>query len=61
MLRNTAASKAAAEPLNTSNGETATNLNPQVELIAANAEIKRLRELLKVSNTPTPSKELLDT
>jgi hypothetical protein len=47
MLRNIAAGKAAAGPLTTSNSEIATNLNSQVELIAANAEIKRLRELLK--------------
>ena len=61
MLRNIAAGKAAVGPLNTSNSKTATNLNPQVELIAANAEIKRLRELLKVVNTPIPSDKLLDT
>jgi len=42
MPRNTAAGKAAAGPANTSDGETATNLNPQAELVAANTEIKRL-------------------
>jgi hypothetical protein len=42
MLRNTAAGKAAVGPLTTSNSKTATNLNPQVELIVANTEIKRL-------------------
>ena len=61
MLRNIAAGKAAIGPLNTSNSETATNSNPQAELVAANAEIKQLRELLEVVNTPTPSDELSDT
>ena len=61
ILRNTVAGKAAVGPLNTSNSKTATDLNPQVELIAANAEIKQLRELLKVVNTLIPSDELLDT
>jgi len=42
MLRNTVAGKAATGPANTSNGETTTVLNPQEELIAANAKIKRL-------------------
>ena len=40
MPRNTAAGKAAIGPSTTSNSETATDLNPQVELIAANTEIK---------------------
>ena len=40
MLRNTVAGKAAVGPLNTSNSKTATDLNSQVELIAANAKIK---------------------
>jgi hypothetical protein len=60
MPRNTAAGKAAAGPSNTSNGETATDSNPQVELVAANTKIKWLRELLKVRDTPTPSEDLLD-
>jgi len=42
MLKNTAAGKAAVGPLTTSNSKTATNLNSQVELIAANTEIKQL-------------------
>jgi len=42
MLRNTAASKAAIGPLNTSDKEIVTVLNPQAELTAANAKIKRL-------------------
>ena len=42
MPRNTAASKAAVGPLNTSNSETIAVLTPQEELMAANAEIKRL-------------------
>jgi hypothetical protein len=42
MPRNTVASKAAAGPLNTSNSKTATDLNPQAELAAANAKIERL-------------------
>ena len=40
MLRNTAASKAATEPLNTSDNKTVNVLNPQAELAAANAKIK---------------------
>ena len=40
MLRNTAASKAAVGPLNTSNSEIITVLTPQEELMAANAEIE---------------------
>jgi len=61
MPRNTAAGKAAAGPANTSNSETVTVLTPQEELAAANAEIKRLWELLKTRDTPAPSEELLDT
>ena len=40
MLRNIVASKAAAGPLNTLNGETIAILTPGEELIAINAEIK---------------------
>ena len=40
ILRNIAASKVAVGPLTTSNSKIATNLNPQVELIAANTKIK---------------------
>jgi hypothetical protein len=47
MPRNTAASKTAAGPLNTSEDETITISTPQAELAAANAEIKQLRELLE--------------
>jgi hypothetical protein len=42
MPRNIVASKAAVGPLNTSNSEIIAVLTPQAELIAANAEIKRL-------------------
>jgi len=42
MPRNTAASKAAAGPVNTSNSETVAVLTPQEELAVANAKIKRL-------------------
>jgi len=42
MLRNTAASKAAIGPTNTSNSKTVAVLTPQKELIVANAKIKRL-------------------
>src|SRR6266568_8122943 len=52
MPRNTAASKAAAGPANTSDSETVTVSNPQAELAAANAEIERLRELLEARDTP---------
>ena len=60
MLKNTAAGKAAIGPLNTSNSKIITILTPQEELIAANAEIKRLRELLKARDTPISSNNLLD-
>jgi len=42
MPRNTAASKAAVGPINTSNGKIVAVLTPQEELAAANAKIKRL-------------------
>ena len=42
MLRNIAAGKATVGPLNTSNSEIIAVLTPQEELMAANAEIKRL-------------------
>ena len=61
MLRNTVAGRAAAGPANTSDGETVTVSNPQEELAAANAEIKRLRELLEARDTPALSDESLDT
>ena len=60
MLRNTAASKAAVGPLNTSNSKIIAVLTPQEELAAANAEIERLRELLKARDTPISSDDLLD-
>ena len=60
MLRNTAAGKATVGPLNTSNSETITVLTPQEELMAANAKIKRLQELLKARDTPVSSDNLLD-
>ena len=60
MLRNTAAGKAAAGPLNTSDGKTIAVSTPQEELAAANAEIKRLRGLLKARDTPISSDNLLD-
>ena len=47
MLRNTAASKAAAGPLNTLDNKIVNVLNPQTELAAANTKIKQLQELLK--------------
>jgi len=61
MLRTTAAGKVAVGPSNTSDGKTATNLNSQVELTAANAEIERLQELLKAREPLTPSEELSNT
>jgi hypothetical protein len=42
MPQNTAASKAPAGPSNALDSKTITILNPQADLIAANAEIKRL-------------------
>ena len=42
MLRNTAASKTAIGPSNTSKNKIITVLTPQAELTAANAEIKQL-------------------
>ena len=60
MPRNTAAGKAAAGLLNTSNNKIIAVLTPQEELTAANAEIKRLQELLKARDTPISSDDLLD-
>jgi hypothetical protein len=57
MPRNTAASKTAAGPSNTSEDETVTVSTPQAELAAANAEIKRLRELLLAQDTPVSNDE----
>ena len=59
MPRNTAASKTAAGPSNTSEDETITILTPQAELAAANAKIERLRELLLAQNTPVSNDESL--
>jgi len=42
MPRNTAASKAAIGPINTSNSEIVAVLTPQKELVAANTKIKQL-------------------
>ena len=61
MPRNTAASKTAAGPLNTFKDKTITVSTPQAELVAANAEIKRLQELLLAQDTPVSNnKSLLD-
>ena len=60
MPRNTAAGKAAAGPLNTSDSETITVSTPQAELAEANAEIERLQELLEARDTPVFSDDLLD-
>ena len=59
MPRNTAASKTAAGPLNTSKDKIITVLTPQAELAAANAEIERLRELLLAQDTPVSNDESL--
>ena len=60
MPRNTAAGKATIRPLNASDGETIAVLTPGEELAAANAKIKRLRELLEARDTPASSNDLLD-
>ena len=60
MPRNTIAGKAATGPLNTLNSKTIAVLTPREELTAANAEIKRLRELLKAKDTPTSSNNPLN-
>ena len=60
MPRNTAASKAAIGPLNTFNGEIIAVLTPKKELAVVNAEIERLRELLKARDTSISSDNLLD-
>ena len=52
MPQNTAASKSAAGPSNTSDSEIVIVSNPRAELAAANAEIERLRELLEARDTP---------
>lgn len=61
MPRNTTAGKAAAGPLNTSDGETARATDSNSELAVANAEIERLRELLEARETPAPNDESSDT
>ena len=58
MLRNTAASKSATGPSNSSKDKTITILTPQAELTAANAKIKQLQKLFKARDTPI-SNELL--
>ena len=57
MPRNIVVSKTAAGPLNSSKDETIAVLTPQAELTAANAEIKRLRELLETRDTPISNDE----
>src|ERR1700722_7388427 len=60
MPRNTAAGKAVVGPANASDEETINVSTPQAELAAANAEIKRLRELLETRDTPASSDDPLD-
>ena len=60
MPRNIVAGKAAAGPLNTSDGEIIAVLTPQEELAVANAEIERLRERLEARDAPASSDNLLD-
>jgi hypothetical protein len=60
MPRNIVVGKVAAGPANASDEEIINVLTPYAELAAANAEIKRLRELLKTRSTPVSSVNLLD-
>ena len=60
MPRNIVAGKATVGPLNTSDGEIIVVLTPQEELMAANAKIKQLQELLKARDTSISSNNLLD-
>ena len=61
MLRNTAASRIAIGPSNSSADKIITVLTPQAELIAANTKIKLLQELFKARDTPIfNNKPLLD-
>ena len=60
MLRNTVVGKAAVGPVNALDEEIINILTPQVDLIAANTEIKRLQGLLKTRDTPISSNNLLD-
>jgi hypothetical protein len=60
MLRNIAVGKAAIGPVNTLDKEIINVLTPQAELAIANAEIKRLQELLKTRDTPISSGNLLN-
>ena len=60
MPRNIVADKVAVGPANALDEEIINVLTPQAELIIANAEIKRLQELLKTRNTPISSDNLLD-
>jgi hypothetical protein len=59
MPRNTAASRTAAGPSNSSENEIINVLTPQAELAAANAEIKQLQELLEARDTPISNDESL--
>ena len=60
MPRNIVVGKAAIGPINALDKEIINILTPQLKLATANAEIKRLRELLKTRNTPISSNNLLD-
>ena len=60
MPQNTIVGKAAVRPANALDKEIINVLTPQAELIATNAEIKRLQELLKTRDTPISSVNLLN-
>ena len=60
MPRNIVVGKAAIGPVNASDEEIINISTLQAELIVANAEIKRLRGLLKTRDTPISSNNLLD-
>ena len=60
MLQNIVVVKAAIGPANALDEEIINISTPQAELIAANTEIKRLRELFRTRDTPISNNDPLD-
>ena len=60
MLRNIVVGKAAIGPANALDEEIINVLTPQAELATANAEIKRLQELLETRDTLVSSNDLVN-
>ena len=60
MLQNIVVGKVAIGPANALNKEIINILTPQIELIAANTEIKQLQELLGTRDTSISNNDPLD-